>query len=260
MTALTYITHSPWLVRRSEGTPGDERIIIFPYAGSGPSSFYQWARQIPDDVEVFIIHLPGRERRFAEPPCGRLGDIVQAVARDLISLSPAKTLFFGYSLGTLIAYEVAKTLAARRLAIPNMLAVAAGSSPDNVERRPPVYDLPQGAFWREVMSYGGTSAEMAQDPELRAYAEPMLRADFKLIDEYRFAPHNGFDFPVLAVAGTNDHVCPPQYVRAWSDFTTGPFLYHEFDDAHFFIQQHGTALYKLIRELSEQQVDLREGG
>lgn len=258
MTALSYVTHSPWFVRRTaRGTPR-QRWIIFPYAGSGPSAFYGWAQLIPPEVDVLILHLPGRERRFADALTGQIDLMVQSIVRDIAELPPAATLFFGYSLGSLIAYEVAKALAERRIAAPDLLAVAAGSSPNNIGRRAAVYDLPQDAFWNKVLSYGGTSAEMVANPELRAYAEPMLRADFQLIDEYRFAAHDGFSFPIIAIAGTRDQVCPPPYVRTWSSFTRGPFEYHEFDDGHFFIQRHGGALYKLIVDFSAAQLGLDE--
>lgn len=248
---VPYVNHSRWLVRRQPlRDRARRRWVIFPYAGAGPSAFYSWAQHIPEPDDVLIVHLPGRERRFDEPATNSLDTVVQAVTQDLERMAPAPTLFFGYSLGTLIAYEVGRMLRTRQVQMPDLFAVAAGSSPDNIQRRAPVHNLPGDAFWRKVMSYGGTSAELVAESELRAYAEPMLRADLQLIDEYRHVPREPFTAPIISIAGRHDQVCPPQYVRGWSSFTTGAACFQEINDAHFFLHTHSRELYEMINDFA----------
>ena len=69
----------PWVVCPRPSGTARLRLFCFPYAGAGPSIFRAWPDDLPREVEICAIQLPGREGRFKEPPFRRLTPLVQAL-------------------------------------------------------------------------------------------------------------------------------------------------------------------------------------
>src|SRR5579863_61378 len=98
---------NPWLLTLRPGSPVRMRLICFPYAGAGTSIFRNWAGHIPEDIEICAVQLPGKERRLGEPPSRRLPVVAADLAGLLAGTTTQPYSFFGYSLGALIAFELA---------------------------------------------------------------------------------------------------------------------------------------------------------
>ncbi|MFD0332534.1 thioesterase II family protein [Streptomyces erythrogriseus] len=70
-------------------TPGQERttLLCVPFAGAGPSFFHPWQQLAGDRWRVTSVELPGRERRFLDPPYRNVVEAakgeIDAVAADL---------------------------------------------------------------------------------------------------------------------------------------------------------------------------------
>ena len=60
------------------------RLFCFPYAGGGASIFHTWPDKLPTTVEVYAVHLPGRENRLTEPPFIQLTPLVQTLTEVLL--------------------------------------------------------------------------------------------------------------------------------------------------------------------------------
>src|ERR1700734_2452118 len=56
-----------WLVVPKANPKADVRLVMIPFAGAGPSAFHGWASDMPSNIEVQIVNLPGREGRIREP-------------------------------------------------------------------------------------------------------------------------------------------------------------------------------------------------
>ena len=55
------------------------RLFCFPYAGGGSSIYRTWGKDLPDEIEVYAIQLPGRENRIREKPFTDLNALIQAL-------------------------------------------------------------------------------------------------------------------------------------------------------------------------------------
>jgi surfactin synthase thioesterase subunit len=91
------------------------RLVVFPHAGGGPSSFASWQEGLKGErVEVVVISAPGRERRVAEAAHTSCEALVAEVAEALQAsglVDDVPYAFFGHSLGSLVALETARPLA-----------------------------------------------------------------------------------------------------------------------------------------------------
>src|ERR1700741_5310415 len=99
--------HTRWIVRWSAAAqPPAGRLFCFPYAGGSASKYRQWRDFLPAGAELCAIQLPGREQRIVEPALRRMDDAVNALVHALLPYVDRPFVFFGHSMGAVIAYEV----------------------------------------------------------------------------------------------------------------------------------------------------------
>src|SRR5712692_2211820 len=101
-----------WIgLRRRARTPR-LRFITFPYAGSGASAYRRWLTDLAheDWLDFVVVQLPGREKRISEPPYTEIGPLLGELEWVLSALVDLPYVLFGYSMGALLAYELALRL------------------------------------------------------------------------------------------------------------------------------------------------------
>lgn len=232
-----------WVIQCQPATPRG-RLACFPYAGGGASLYRRWAEALAADVELVALQLPGRENRVMDEP---LVDLVQAatLAVDALrALPPLPTVFFGHSMGALLAYEAALRLPDSP---PVALAVSGRSAPHLGARVQPVAEMSDAVFIDYLRGIGGTSEEVLEQPELMALLLPMLRADFRMVDDYRPSnPPAVLACPVLAFYGTEDAATPPQRMQAWQLTAAGPFELHALPGGHFFLEPQKRRILQIL--------------
>ena len=77
---------SQWIYRPKPRPEARVRLFCIPYAGAGASVFRTWPDDLPADVEVLAIQLPGRESRIREAPLGTLSDLLPKVSAVIAPL------------------------------------------------------------------------------------------------------------------------------------------------------------------------------
>lgn len=132
------------------------RLFCFPYAGGNAQAFRGWQRYFLPDIDLCLVHLPGRGKRIDEPMFTRLDLLVQTVA-DLITSEPQPPYaLFGHSMGALISFELARELRRRHFVSPRRLFVSGRGAPTGASREVPRFNLPEEAFIGEVRRLNGT--------------------------------------------------------------------------------------------------------
>lgn len=210
--------------------------------------YRSWIRAMPPGVELHPVQLPGREELFSETPFRSVGPLIAWLARRLDGLG-APAAFFGHSMGSLIAFEMAHRLRAITGREPAHLFVSARRAPHLPSARPPLHDLPEAEFRAGLRQLGGTPDEVLAAPELLELMTPMLRADLELDHSYKPAPGRpALGCPVTAFGGEDDRLTVSDHLRAWSQVTTGRFRLRLFPGDHWFFRQAGESLVTALRE------------
>jgi pyochelin biosynthetic protein PchC len=218
------------------------RIVLFPFAGASVIQFYQWAAQLPSRFELVCVHLPGREARSSEAAAEDLRGAAAIVAEALACLPPKPSVYFGHSMGALLAYETCCAARERAAGEPYLVVVSGRSAPQVVLERTPYWEWPRPAFLEELFKLGGLTRDILELPELLDYVEPILRADLAMHGRYVPAMVPPLRQPVLALYGSTDHTFPPEQVLRWRECSTGLFQTVEFAGGHFFINEHRAAV------------------
>lgn len=225
-------------------------LICFPHVGSGASIFRAWPDALPATVEVCPIQLPGRERRVLEPAFNNLPLLVETAAPALLPYLDKPFAFFGHSMGAAICFELARHLRQTHNVEPVHLFVSGRPAPQlRMEETKTTYDLPESAFVEELRRLKGTPEEVLQRPELMSFMMPMLRADFELIETYRYLAGPPLDCPITALGGTQDEEVSREDLQAWREQTTSAyFSLHMLPGDHFFLHSASSLLLKILSQ------------
>ena len=178
------------------GVDAPIRLVCFPYAGGGAHIYADWRTGLPPQVEVHAVQLPGRGRRFAEPALERLDAAVSDIVDALATLNDKPFMFFGHSMGALLAFETARALRRLGSAGPLRLLMSAYRAPQLERREPPIRDLPEAAFIAKLREFEGTPPEVFANKELLELMLPVVRADFTLVETHRYRPELPLACPI----------------------------------------------------------------
>lgn len=210
------------------------RLFCFPAAGGGATPFVPWRAWLSPDVGLCPVLLPGRETRLREPAFTEMSALVTAVADGLEPAFDRPYALLGYSLGSLVAFELARELRRRGVDPPEHLFVVSRSAPD-LREPSPMGHLPDDAFVAALQGrYAALPPQIVADPEMMAIFLPVLRADFAVLEGYRHVVEAPLTVPIAAWFGTMDGTLTHERVAAWEAHTSAAFELHAFDAGHFF--------------------------
>nr|WP_249416506.1 thioesterase domain-containing protein [Streptomyces sp. TS71-3] len=234
------------------------RLVCLPHAGGGAGFYRTWDALLPPDVELLAVQYPGREDRWADPMADRMDDLVHAVTEDLLPLLDRPYAFFGHSMGSAVAWELAHALRGHG-APPRRLFVSGREAPGTA-RPGSVHRQSDEALGAELARLGGTPPEVLADPDLRAAVLGYVRSDYRLIETYRPGPLSRppLDCPITVLTGDCDPDCDLRAGRehggdgtgGWAALTTGRTHVHTFSGGHFYLgPQRARVIATLLRRL-----------
>jgi len=243
-------TAAAWLVRLEARAPSRMRLFCFPCAGGGTTPYRSWRKQLPPEVGLFVVRLPGRESRLTEPPYTDLALLTEEVCRVLAQEpSDVPFAFFGHSMGARIAFETARSLRRSRRALPTRLFVAGCNAPHLPNRNPPLHHLPDRELKQQLARLGGTPRELLDNDELMSLALPAIRADFKLWETYCYRSEAALGCPISAYGGTSDPRVSADEITAWREQTSAHFDVTMLPGDHFFVQ---SAAEDMVRDIASK--------
>jgi medium-chain acyl-[acyl-carrier-protein] hydrolase len=232
-----------WSARRQ---PALLRLLCFPYAGGAAASYRGWTRAFDADTEVCAVELPGRWARLREEPYETIADIVDGVERALALLPSAPLVVFGYSMGSLAAFEMVRRLRDKGQEPVHLIAAARGAPNLRAE---PLLHLPDHELLDRIARlYAPVPQALLEDPEMRSTVMRLTRADLACVENYRFQPGPKLSLPLTVLGGAEDPSTPLAALDDWKEQTRGPFETRSFPGGHFFINSMGDAIVALVRD------------
>ncbi len=150
---------------------------------------------------------------------------------------------YGHSMGALVAFEFAHRAVIAGFP-PAMLIVSGRAAPSVPERRQR-YCLPSPQFRTMLRDLGGFPPGVLESEDLMDFFEPILRADFEVIETHACISRPKLDVPITVAIGDHDDATV-ETARLWELETTRGTQLTVFRGDHFFIQQHSGAMAQLI--------------
>lgn len=242
-----------WVHFFSECPDAKIRVFCFHYSGGNAYVFRDWAASIPNEMELCAIQLPGRMNLSNLEPLEQFEDLIKPLCGQLLPYLKEKPfIFFGHSLGALIAYSLSHYLLESYNLIPDLLMVSACASPKIRKSGEPVHLLPDHELIQKLYAYNDIEQsgvhELIKNTEFMRFMLPVLRADFSLSATYRYLQKSPLDIPIFAYGGSQDSQVPLDAIKAWKTETTKRFSYSIFEGGHFFIK---TQQLEFLKTLSQ---------
>lgn len=245
-----------WFVRHGSPEPA-LRLFCFSYAGGGTTVFRGWSEQLPEQVEVCAIQLPGRESRATEPPYRRLVTLVADLHTAITPLLDRPFAFFGHSMGALIAFELARQLRRAGTPQPERLFLAAFRAPQLPNPNIRIYHLPDEVL-KTVLAKEGTPQSVLDNAEIMRALLPTLRADFELCDTYEYHHEAPLQAPMSVFGGQQDVRVGRTDLENWKVQAGNDFRITMLPGPHFFI--HGNQDVLLAQLTTELRSTMHHGG
>ena len=248
---------NPWIRRLRPGSGARRRLICFAHAGAGAWSFRDWPAGLPDDVDVVGVQLPGREDRLTDPPFSNVTDVVAQLIDVLAPELTMPCVFFGHSMGALIAFELVRELRRRGLPGPRLLVASAFRAPQLPRRALSMHELTDAEFIAAVNErYSAVPEAVASNAELMELILPGLRGDISICDTYECGDEQPLDCPIVAFGGEDDSEVGREELAGWESQTSAAFELNVFPGGHFF---HQTARDEVLRVLTQLLDSPRSG-
>jgi surfactin synthase thioesterase subunit len=211
------------------------RLLCLPYSGASGTIYSTWQRLLPDHLDVVAIEYPGRLTRSQEEPLSECAPLVRALADGLADQLDLPYALFGYSLGALLAFELAHAFRYAHAASPVHLFVAVCGGPRLGHDRSAELRMSDAEFIAHLeRKYGALPEGVMVNPDMRQYVLKTMRADFGVINSYAYTSRPPLTCPITAIGGTQDQIDEPD-LRDWGRETSNAFRLQMFDGGHFLI-------------------------
>jgi surfactin synthase thioesterase subunit len=236
-----------WIAGPSHGSKPALRLFCLPYVGGAAWAFEPWRGGLGADVELCTVELPGRGARMREPAFSRLRPLVDALASAITGELDVPYALYGHSMGSLVAFELARELRRRGLGEPRVLFASGAPAPRLTRQRVAVHCATDAQVIERLRELGGLPEEVMAEPELLTAFLPAIRADFAVYETYEYRPERLLGCPVVVLTGRDDAEVPPAQSLPWERESTGSFEHHVLPGDHFFLRPAQEELLYLVR-------------
>ncbi|MFJ4473181.1 thioesterase II family protein [Streptomyces sp. NPDC089424] len=250
-----------WIHRFHPNDDSEFRIVCFPHAGGSATYFHALSEALSPELDVLAVQYPGRQERRAEgcvENFAELADLTYAALRRCEDGRP--TVFFGHSMGSVLAFEVAR----RRqddMGTPPAWLLASGYPPPSLLRGGTVHRRDDDGLVDELRSVNGTDPVYLENKHLRASILFAVRGDYTAIETHPRLTGVRLDCPLTMLVGDDDPHTTTAEAEAWREHTTGDFSLRVFQGGHFYLDQYGQEVNDIIsstvRDLSAARKALR---
>lgn len=234
---------TPWIYRPVARADASARLFCFTHAGVSAVVYRAWPDALPGKLDVCAIQLPGRGTRMREAPVRSIAALVDAIVPALRPWLDLPFAFFGHSMGSLLAREVAGALVQAGGPAPRHLIVSGRRPPSMPDPHPPLRHLSDAEFVCEInRRYGGIPPELLQHADVMALLLPALRADIHALETFPLRAPARLDCPITVYGGEGDRYAPREHLDAWRDETRAQCRVRVFPGDHFFVESQRAAV------------------
>lgn len=208
-------------------------LACFHYAGGSAQTFFSWRKECSKCCELVTLELPGRGRRQKMPFVNSIVEAAQQFALAFRRQGQRDLVFYGHSLGALLAFETARVLKAEGGPIPSRLIVSSRAAPGSPQSTASLPKLSDADLLRYLEALQGTPRAVLENTALMKLMLPVLRADLQLVYDYQLGAGPRLDIPVDVIGALDDALAPIECLLEWRVLTNAEFRLRMIPGGHF---------------------------
>ncbi|MGW7578690.1 thioesterase II family protein [Streptomyces sp. NPDC054765] len=234
---------------RSSAQRSQVHLVCFPFAGGSAGYFHSLANSLEPDISVLGVQYPGRQDRRHEPLIEDIGQLADEICEALIPWETQPLAFFGHSMGSVVAFEVARRFERDNRRAPLAL-FASGRRAPSCHRDEDSHAADDDSIVANLRSLGGTDPALLDDDEMRPLILSVIRGDYRAVETYR-APttETMLNVPIMAITGDRDPSVSLEEASAWRGHAAGSFEIKVLTGGHFFIHEHVAEIADCVRRV-----------
>lgn len=250
-------------------------LVCFPPAGASASFYKKWVPHFCASVDVAAIQLPGRSNRYSESLVTSMDYVINRIVSELAERCEQDSVFFGHSMGGLMAYLTAKRMSLDGFKVPSQLYISSSEAPKTLKYKklwkftnrgeyericnayPEIMnDLKNRIYLHALHDYdfliylkatGVLSEEMASNSDFMSVALPIIRADFRMLENavYREST-NKLNIPMFVMSGDNENTAFKEDIKNWASKTSAVCAFKTFPGDHSYLKSSNDSVTSYI--------------
>lgn len=223
------------------------KLFCIPYAGGCGSLYYKWEKCLSPYIQLEPIELKARGKRFNE----RFYETLEEAVEDIFQNIKDKILnneyaIYGHSMGCLLAYELYYKIDNMNIRKPTHMFFSGYKAPSIKRKERDMHLLPDDEFIKKVIDLGGTPEKVANNKELLNLVIPILRSDFRILDNYSYKDgRDKIQCDISVFNGKQDNIILEEILK-WKEHGDKGFKVYNFDGNHFFINNNVKNITSII--------------
>jgi surfactin synthase thioesterase subunit len=222
-------------------------LFFLPFAGGSSYSYSNFSSLLLPHINCVPVELPGRGKRSKEELLTDAHIIVEDIYIQIKEIihSGEEYGIFGHSMGALLGYLLLHKIKQNNLPFPIHFFASGRGGPSYLNEREIYYLLPKQEFREKLKELGGSPKEVLEHEVLMDYFEPILRADFQVVETYLHKEQEKLKVPFSVFLGDEDKISL-EAAKCWQMETSSPIKIHQFQGDHFFILPHVKSICNII--------------
>ena len=211
-------------------------LFCIPFAGGSKYSYRELEELAPAFLKFIPLEYPGRGARAKESLISDLDILTEDLYQQVKhSLDRSSYAIYGHSMGGLLGFLLTRKIIANCHLPPLHLFITGTKGPSALEKETKNrHLLEKSEFIEEIKKLDGLPEEMLANDELLDYFEPILRADFKATETYKYEEDHPLNIPITVITGTEEDATPEE-VALWQKETICSVDIKRMKGTHFFI-------------------------
>ncbi|WP_143317582.1 thioesterase domain-containing protein [Clostridium sp. HBUAS56017] len=224
------------------------KLFCLPYAGGASTIYYKWKKIIDPRIEIRAIELKGRGSRYGENLYNDLSEAVEDIYKIIKEeITNDDYSIFGHSMGSILSFELYHKIIGEGMPRPKWMFFSGHRAPDFIKENK-IYKLPDKQFVNKVVEFGGTPNEVVENKELMDLVLPILKSDFRMLEEYICAKKERLiECNVAVLFGKQDKITLDE-LKGWGKFVNKEINFYPFEGDHFFINHEYEKIIGIIEE------------
>ncbi|MBW4617158.1 MAG: acyltransferase domain-containing protein [Desmonostoc vinosum HA7617-LM4] len=224
------------------------RLFCFHPWGSSASIFKKWSDELPLNIEVIPIQLPGRQQRLKEKPFTDFAALIQVLG-DLIHPYLDKPFaFYGHSMGALIAFELAYIVKVKYNINPQYLFLGSAQAISDISFLKRIKNCSQNQILNYLVEISEIPEAIYNDKSLFEELMEIFKADLQLLQSYDYKEQEPLDCPIYAFGGVDDASLSEKQLSLWSHHTQNTFKLQMLPGKHMFLNNSQKSLLDIISQ------------
>jgi surfactin synthase thioesterase subunit len=225
---------SGWVQNLRPAPAAELRLVCCPHAGASATTFGPFAGTLPDQIEALAIEYPGRRGGPDHQGFSDIGTLAADVCHALRPWRDRPLAVFGHSMGSVVAFEVARRLEIEGTRAVRLFVSGRRSPSDGLGVTVPRDDQ---EIVDELRTLGGIPGKLLDKPKFRQSVLTVVRSDYRANSAY-LAPRDAVvRCPITFLLSDADPYVDVAAARAWRRHTTGEFHLRSFPGGHFFLRE-----------------------